>query len=675
MNQRQCVILKGDIDGCLASSETLLSNFNNDKLIFLSNCTDSTYKTISQKQAQQQLGKEFDAVIFDALDNFNADSFGAIVGTIKAGGALIVFLPSNLPDTLWLQRFNQLATDYASDYQTFHLIEQGERLPTLTMPKRMLNSIEPNPTRDQRVALTAILKVVHGHRRRPLVLSSDRGRGKSAVLGMAAAELIRQGKQSIIVTAPSLATVDAVFDHAARLLPNAILSKGLLRLNDAEISFIAPDALIESDKKADLLLIDEAAAIPVPMLEQLLHQFSRIVFATTLHGYEGTGFGFAIRFKKILGQHVPNWHAVEMMQAIRWLDNDRLEAFSFKTLLLDAQPVEDALIQHCQPSNCIVEKIDRRQLAGDETSLSELFGLMVLAHYRTRPSDLQLMLDREEVSVYVMRYQGHIVASAWLVNEGRLDDELATAVFNGTRRLKGHLLPQSLLAHIGVAGAGALDYQRIIRIAVHPAIQQRGIGHTLLNTLIKKSECDIVGTSFAVSLDLLNFWSKATFLPVRLGLQQDEVSGSHSVMMVQALSPAGEAVVASSRQRFQEHWFNLVAYEFKQVEPLLIIVLSALITARGPALSSRDKQEIAAFCQLRSYESCRIALTSWLTQHITQPHFLKLSTRQQQLSVMVILQQREWVDIAKRLNFSGKNQLINALRDVVALLNSSYQIE
>ncbi len=675
MNQRQCVILKGDIDGCLASSETLLSNFNNDKLIFLSNCTDSTYKTISQKQAQQQLGKEFDAVIFDALDNFNADSFGAIVGTIKAGGALIVFLPSNLPDTLWLQRFNRLATDYARHYQSFHLIQQGEPLPTLTMPKRTLNSLEPNPTPDQRLALTAILKVVHGHRRRPLVLSSDRGRGKSAVLGMAAADLIRQGKQSIIVTAPSLATVDAVFEHAARLLPDAILSKGLLRLNDAEISFIAPDALIESDKKADLLLVDEAAAIPVPMLEQLLHQFSRIVFATTLHGYEGTGFGFAIRFKKILGQHTPHWHAVEMMQAIRWLDNDRLEAFSFETLLLDAQPVKDTLIQHCQPSNCIVEKIDRRQLAGDETSLRELFGLMVLAHYRTRPSDLQLMLDREEVSVYVMRYQGHIVASAWLVNEGRLDDELATAVFNGTRRLKGHLLPQSLLAHIGVAGAGALDYQRIIRIAVHPVIQQRGIGHTLLNTLIKKPECDIVGTSFAVSVDLLGFWSKATFLPVRLGLQQDEVSGSHSVMMVQALSPAGEAVVAIARQRFQEHWFNLVAYEFKRVDPLLIIVLSALIPARGPALSSRDKQEIAAFCQLRSYESCRIALTLWLTHHITQPHFLKLSTRQQQLSVMVILQQREWVDIAKRLNFSGKNQLINALRDVVALLNSPHQVE
>lgn len=674
MNQRQCVILKGGIDWCLASSETLLSDFDNNKLIFLSNCSDSTYKTISQKQAQQQLGKEFDAVIFDGLDGFNADSFGAIVGTIKAGGALIVFLSSNLPDTLWLQRFNQLATDYANHYQSFYVIEQDQTLVTLSSPKRTLNSIEFSPSPDQRVALTAILKVVHGHRRRPLVLSSDRGRGKSAVLGMAAAELLRQGKQSIIVTAPSLATVDAVFEHAALLLPDAILSKGHIRFNDAEISFVAPDALIESDKKADLLLIDEAAAIAVPMLEQLLHQFSRIVFATTLHGYEGTGLGFAIRFKKILEQHTPNWHGVEMTQAIRWLDNDRLEAFSFKTLLLDAQPVEDALIQNCQPSNCVVEKIDRRQLAGDETSLSELFGLLVLAHYRTRPSDLQLMLDREDVSVYVMRYQGHIVASAWLVNEGSLNDELATAVFNGTRRLKGHLLPQSLLAHIGIASAGALRYQRIIRIAVHPAIQQRGIGHTLVNTLVKKSECDIVGTSFAVSVDLLNFWSKAKFLPVRLGLQQDEVSGSHSVMMLQGLSPAGGVILASALQRFQEHWFYLVAYEFKQVDPLLIIALSALTSARTPALSIRDKQEIDAFCQQRPYESCRIALTLWLNYQITLPHFSKLSITQQQLSVMVILQQREWADIAKRLNFSGKNQMINALRDVVALLNSHYKI-
>jgi hypothetical protein len=42
---------------------------------------------------------------------------------------------------------------------------------------------------------------------------------------------------------------------------------------------------------------------------------------------------------------------------------------------------------------------------------------------------------------------------------------------------------------------------------------------------------------------------------------------------------------------------------------------------------------------------------------------------QHQLSIMT-LQQRKWPDIGKRLGLNGKVQIINALRDVVALLNS-----
>ncbi len=673
MQQRQCVILLGDKEWCLSSSRVLLAEFDKNNLIFLSNSICSDYRTISQKQAQQQLGKEFSAVIFDALDGFNPDSFGAIVGTIKAGGALIVFMPSVLPDSLWQQRFHQIGHDYSTSDSSIHIIKQDEVLTSLAIPNPTLASNKYSPTSDQQTVLNSILKVVHGHRRRPLVISSDRGRGKSAVLGMAAAMLIQQGKKTIIVTAPSLATVATVFEHAVRLLPDVQLSKGHLLYNNAEIKFIAPDALIASDQKADLLLIDEAAAIPTPMLEQLLHQFSRIVFATTLHGYEGTGLGFAIRFKQILNSQTPNWQNITMTTPIRWSENDSLEAFSFKALLLDAIPVADELIDVCQVADCIFEKIDRRQLIEDATSLSELFGLMVLAHYRTRPSDLQLMLDRKDVSIYVMRYQGHIVASAWVVNEGGLDDTLASAIHGGTRRLKGQLLPQSLLAHVGISNAGSLNYQRIIRLAVHPAIQQRGIGHALLNNIIEQanhSDIDIIGSSFAVTINLLNFWSTSKFTPVRLGLQQDDVSGSHAVMMLYAVSNAGQTILDSAQQQLQHHWSYLVQHEFKQFEPDLIIKLSVLISAPKLPFSVWDEQAVSAFCQQqRAYESSRVALFLWLTDQITHDKFIQLPTSQQQLAVMTILQQREWVAIAKQMGLTGKAQIINSLREIVTRLH------
>lgn len=671
--QRQCLILQGDLVWCTSLSQNLLASFDKNKVIFLSNSTDSNYKTICQKQAQQQLGKEFDAVIFDGLDNFNPDSFGAIVGTIKAGGALIIFMPKVLPDSLWLQRFHQISLAYTSSSSSVQIIQQSDELPLLSFPKLDSKPTKYSLTSDQETARNGILKVVYGHRRRPLVLSSDRGRGKSAVLGMAAAELIKQGKKTIIVTAPSLVTVDTVFDHAARLLPDAQLSKGYLLFDDAEIKFIAPDALIASELKADLLLVDEAAAIPAPMLEQLLHQFSRIVFATTLHGYEGTGLGFAIRFKQSLNQHTPNWHSLNMTTPIRWSENDVLEAFSFKALLLDAVPVADELIGECQLADCVFEKIDRKQLIEDETSLAELFGLMVLAHYRTRPSDLQWMLDRDDVSVYVMRYQGHIIASAWLVDEGGLDDDLSSAIHGGTRRLKGQLLPQSLLAHVGITHAGSLHYQRIIRLAVHPAIQQRGIGHSLLDKIVeqaKHSDIDMIGSSFAATVDLLSFWSTSKFTAVRLGLQQDDVSGGHAVMMLHAISNTGHTVLAAAQQQFQQHWPYLLQQEFKQIEPDLIIKLSALINVPAPSLSTWDAQAVLAFFQQqRSYESSRIALFLWLSAQITQDKFTQLSTSQQQLAVFIILQQRAWSVIAKKVGLTGKTQIINQLREIVALLH------
>lgn len=671
MNQRQCVFLKGDVDWCRRSARTLLVGFDKHSITYLSDYVepDSVYQTITQKQAQQQLGKEFDAVVFDATDGFNADSFGAIVGTIKAGGALLVLLSNDISDSLWLKRFSQVADEFSAQHESIHTIQQGDKLPALTAPEPKQQSHDVIPTADQTAAINAILTVVHGHRRRPLVLSSDRGRGKSAALGMAAAELIKQGKQSIIVTAPSLATVETVFEHVGRLLPDALVTRSEVELDTARIRFIAPDALLESDIKADLVLVDEAAAIPAPMLAQLLHKFSRIVFATTLHGYEGTGLGFAIRFKQTLDDSTPNWRSVKMTQPIRWAEDDALEALSFKALLLDAEPVEDELVQACQPDDCHFELVDRATLVNDETSLSELFGLMVLAHYRTRPSDLQMMLDNPDISIYVMRYQGHLVASAWAVTEGELDQELANDIHAGKRRLKGHLLPQSLLAHAGITTAGILRYQRIIRIAVHPAVQSRGIGTQLLATITQQADCDMVGASFAISQDVFCFWNTSGFKPVRLGLHHDTVSGSHSVMMLKPITEQGRAVFNAAQQRFQQQWLYLLGQDFKQLAPELVMTVCQSIAVNQAELSQWERAEINAFAhQQRGFEFCKFALWQWLPSVLHRDLFTRLNSNQQQLCIMTILQQRDWSEINKRLPYSGKAEAISALRESVALL-------
>lgn len=672
MQERQCVILQGDRAWCQLSSQKLLEVFDGKGIIAL---TDHEFELRSdslflpQKKAQQQLGKEFNAVIFDALDNFSPDSLAAIMGTIKAGGVLILFLSKIAPASLWLQRFNHILAEYSF----LRRVQKGDKLPLIAAPLEKISTDEVEATQDQKRAINSILNVVHGHRRRPLVLSSDRGRGKSAALGFSAAALLREGRQCILVTAPSSAAVTSVFKHATHALPNDVESSpGLILWRGAEIRFIAPDVLVGSKHKADIVLVDEAAAIPVLMLDKLLKLYSRLVFSTTLHGYEGTGRGFALRFYAILNEQTPHWHHCEMSMPIRWAENDELEAFGFDALLLNATPLPDEVVQSTKVNNCTFELIDKTQLAHNEIDLRALFGLMVLAHYRTRPSDLQMMLDREDMSVYVMRHQGHIVASAWLVDEGTLDNHLSHEVYAGNRRLNGHLLPQSLLAHAGITTAGSLKYQRIIRIVVHPAIQSRGLGAKLLNHTYQQAKslrCDVIGVSFSSHESLIHFWSRSHFSVARLGLHKDKVSGGHSIMMLRSSSEVGEELIHTATLNFEQQWFNWLHHHFEALSPKLVITISQLLIPTSSAISHSDRQEIEAFAvQQRGFDFSQFTLKKWLVNIIRYDEFKQLSDLQQYLCVMAILQQRSWHDISQTLTLQGKAECIKLLREAISQL-------
>src|SRR5690606_13736438 len=163
-----------------------------------------------------------------------------------------------------------------------------------------------------------------------------------------AGRLLRQGLQRIVVTAPRMDASAAVFAHARRVLPEAEAARGIVRLGGACIEFVAPDELVLAPRHVDLVLVDEAAAIPTPLLEQMLRRHARIVFATTIHGYEGTGRGFAVRFHQVLDRLAPGWSQLRMGTPIRWAPGDPLERFVFDALLLAAAPAPDAVLADAQ---------------------------------------------------------------------------------------------------------------------------------------------------------------------------------------------------------------------------------------------------------------------------------------------------------------------------------------
>ncbi len=317
-------------------------------------------------------------------------------------------------------------------------------------------------------------------------------------------------------------------------------------------------------------MVDEAAAIPLPILEKLLHSSPRTIFATTLHGYEGCGRGFALKFSKLLDAEKPNWRSAKLEQPIRWNRDDPLEQLTFRLLGLDA---ELELPQGYQPpAELTLRQISPRQLIEDETLLRQLFALLVMAHYQTSPSDLRMLLDSPDCQLYALFDDKLPIAIALLSREGPLAQEISEAIWLGKRRLRGQLLPQTLLGHAGWQDAARFSYARVMRIAVHPSLQGLGIGSRLLNELASEVEksCEFIGTSFGATPELLDFWKKNHFTPLRVGLHRDSASGCHSCVLLRPLCAESREQLRQWQSCFGSQLPELLLSSLKELDPRLV---------------------------------------------------------------------------------------------------------
>ncbi|RTE66379.1 tRNA(Met) cytidine acetyltransferase [Amphritea opalescens] len=550
---------------------------------------------ISAKQAHQLLGQECQGIIYDAWSGFNPNGFGQVVGTLVAGGVFILVTPAidgcvdgcidrwqdyDDPEYQHIavppftaadvgRRFiRHLQNTIAADSDLLHFWEGEQGLvsqPSLTSADvgriaqrhpRQNRSPLPAPfkTQDQQDTVQHCADILN-HARAVTVITADRGRGKSAALGILAARLMQQHQATgvsaedkpsldLLITAPSRGAIQAVVMLLQALLPIDQLAyeRDCWRYAGSRLRFILPDQLLQQRPAADLLLVDEAAAIPAPLLLSLL-DYPRVIFASTLHGYEGTGQGFAVRFMPYLDRRVPQRQLLQMHQPVRWADGDPLERFSYQALLLDAEPA-DLVGYGAEPQDLRCQKLDRDALVADTRRLKQLFGLLMLAHYRTTPGDLRILLDSPNVEIWgaSIEYQGETqwVAAVLLAYEGPIDTALAEAIMQGTRRPKGQLIPQTLLAHCQIAMAARCRGLRVMRIAVHPQLQRHGIGSALLQAVEDGSQgLDWLGTSFGATSGLCRFWQQFGLQLQRLGHGRDKVSGTYAAVMLRGISPAG----------------------------------------------------------------------------------------------------------------------------------------
>ncbi|MGM0825380.1 MAG: tRNA(Met) cytidine acetyltransferase TmcA [Pseudomonadota bacterium] len=615
---RQLVWLQGDADRCRALAVGLWQAGSWSSPLWVGDHAPLA-PSLKAGRAATRLGTEHQLVVVDAHEGaggFSPDALGAIGGTLAAGGLLILITPQRWgtqPDPDYAR-----IADYPSEWamlSAHYLARLARQLRASTevihwtpeAPPR-LGRLPPTPaapdpphdnacmTLDQAVAVSALVGL---KRRRPLVITADRGRGKSAAMGIACVRLLRDKTSRIIVTAPRLAAVESLFERAASLCPEGHRSSAdrFVLGEGGELLFVTPDALREQVAAGTLggdgsyLMVDEAAALPAPLLAQWLTAFPRIAFATTVHGYEGSGRGFALRFRGVLDAQTPDWKALTLTDPVRWQADDPLEATLNQLLLLNApmSPAQDDLTVRYAS-----HEVDREVLAGDEAALGKLFGLLVQSHYRTTPSDLRQLLDGPGMQLRVIGPPQRPQAVLVTRDEGGFTMELAHKVARGERRPQGHLMAQSLAAHGGCREALTARWRRVVRIASHSERRRQGLGSRLLSDDQSQAAAEgimLYGATFGADAGLLCFWRAQGFVVVRLGVTREPSSGEFAVMVAKALAPSGERVLSVLHERFVASLPGLLAFELAHLPAAVVSLLVEELPER--ALTQAERQDIA----------------------------------------------------------------------------------
>lgn len=722
-NTRALVTLVGDVDWCIEylSAISVLDIDENGAvassrpqvLVYSNNL--KLKSDLAKNNLKSALGTENEIVVYIDQE-FDPNVIAALSGTIAGGGILFLCTETKTnSDSAFSIRLNKRIAAYADRLEDIYQIRQNiAELPKIVKSTALETNCSHNEgiensnvdaistfghckNQQQLDAVTAVEKVFEGRRDRPLVLTADRGRGKSSALAIACAQLIEKSKQSIEIgiCAPNIENLDVFFAQLKRILPNGILqdSSFLLVKNKelkCNVSFFPVDQLLREKPILSLLLFDEAAGIPVPLLEKCTAIYHRIVFSSTIHGYEGAGRGFSLKFLPRLSSIRPNFKRLHLTQPIRWADGDPLENLTNDAFLLDAVlPTLDAnsiasfKLESSNQESSILEQAAFKvhsvsELSENESLLSQIFSLLVTAHYQTTPSDLKQLLENPKITVVSFELSNTKVGVALLMSEGHKDATAIDSIRNNKRRLRDQFLPQSLLTQCGKKNAFAYQYLRIMRIAIHPEVQGNRLGSAFLESIERYARdegYDFTGSSFGCNYDLLNFWFKSGYRIARVGFTKDKASGEHSALVLKGICKGPDISAINSNPtkktdknnqvfldeinvQFYGAFSELLTDEFSELDgKLLWLILSKQPLAQLPELNEQQASDVEDFALgIRQYSDCLYGLKPWLLRQFGQPYSADFSVINAK-----VLQKKSITTICEQHNLTGKKAFTETL--------------
>jgi len=402
-------------------------------------------------------------------------------------------------------------------------------------------------TTDQAKALLTFVEAISEKTLASTVtLTAGRGRGKSAALGVAIAAAIAHGYSNIFITSPSPENLKTLFefvfkgfdamhylDHVDYTIiqsTNPDFNKAIVRVNvhrqhRQTIQYIQPQDAYTLGQ-AELLVIDEAAAIPLPLVRKLMGPYL-VFMASTINGYEGTGRSLSLKLIQQLreqsrgggklhndekvtdrsngskaddGAQVArssrSLREIALSEPIRYAQGDSVERWLNRLLCLDATlPRSSSIHGTPHPSECQLLQVNRDTLFSfhpvSEKFLQNMMALYVASHYKNSPNDLQLMSDAPAHQLFVLvppiqedaNRLPEILCVLQVALEGQISRESVLNSLSRGQRAGGDLIPWLVSQQFQDSDFAGLSGARVVRIATNPDYGSMGYGSRALQLL------------------------------------------------------------------------------------------------------------------------------------------------------------------------------------------------
>ncbi|KAJ3331407.1 N-acetyltransferase 10 [Blyttiomyces sp. JEL0837] len=413
-------------------------------------------------------------------------------------------------------------------------------------------------TLDQaRAVLTFIEAIAEKTLRSTVTLTAARGRGKSAALGISIAAAVAYGYSNIFITSPSPENLKTLFEFVFKAFDalgyeehldydiiqstnpdfqKAVVRVNIFRQHRQTIQYIQPtDSAFLA--QAELVVIDEAAAIPLPLVKNLLGPYL-VFMASTINGYEGTGRSLSLKLISQLREQSVNMSSgtstaagsgvvvsrdgkerkqagdstaaagsesaapppsirvlreIKLEEPIRYSEGDPVEAWLTKLLCLDAcnpsANISKSISGCPHPDSCELFYVNRDTLFSyhpvSEAFLQRMMSLYVASHYKNTPNDLQLMSDAPAHHLFVLLPPIDAAKATTLPEplvviqvclEGSISRNTALSSLARGVRSSGDLIPWVVAQQFQDDDFASLSGARIVRIATHPDFTGMGYG-------------------------------------------------------------------------------------------------------------------------------------------------------------------------------------------------------